>query len=244
MNSWMRSAFVVLVTWSCAQGLAHEALGQSAVDVHPAEISAAFSNLYRSWQAADDVEEGIVLAEQLLAAEPSLKAWPLQAARSDVRRELWFNLGYAYQTRSSGDRAGNLEKAVAAYQAALNLTTQSEQPQEWSQIQNNLGSALADRLSGDRGDNLERAIAAFEAALSVRTKAAAPEEWAQTQYSLALALADRVRGTRGDNMDRAIAALEMVLTVRTREAFPEQWAEIQNSLGVAYRNRIFWRPGG
>ena len=140
--------------------------------------------------------------------------------------------------RIRGDRADNLEKAIAAYEAALTVRTREALPREWAQTQNNLALAYWNRIRGDRADNLEKAIAAFEAALTVFTREALPREWAETQNNLGLAYETRIRGDRADNLEKAIAAYEAALTVITREALPREWAETQNNLAIAYGDRI------
>ncbi|MEG4347094.1 tetratricopeptide repeat protein, partial [Microcoleus sp. A003_D6] len=75
-------------------------------------------------------------------------------------------------------RGDNLERAIAFYEAALQVYTRPAFPQDWAMTQNNLANAYLYRIKGDRGDNLERAIAFFEAALQVRTREAFPQDWA------------------------------------------------------------------
>ncbi|HWE19917.1 MAG TPA: hypothetical protein VG758_22500, partial [Hyphomicrobiaceae bacterium] len=48
------------------------------------------------------------------------------------------------------------EKAIAAYEAALSVTTRAQQPGEWARTQNSLGEAYQNRTRGDRADNLEK----------------------------------------------------------------------------------------
>ncbi|MEG4986778.1 tetratricopeptide repeat protein, partial [Microcoleus sp. BR0-C5] len=132
----------------------------------------------------------------------------------------------------------NIERAIAFYEAALQVRTRAAFPEYWATTQNNLAIAYKDRIKGDRGENIERAIAFYEAALQVRTRAAFPEDWAATQHNLGLAYNDRIKGDRGENIERAIAFYEVALQVRTRADFPQDWAMTQNNLGEAYRNRI------
>jgi tetratricopeptide (TPR) repeat protein len=80
------------------------------------------------------------------------------------------NLGNAYRDRITGDRAENLETAIAAYQAALQVCTREAFPQNWATAQINLGNAYRNRITGDRAENLETAIAAYQAALQVCTR--------------------------------------------------------------------------
>jgi CHAT domain-containing protein/tetratricopeptide (TPR) repeat protein len=142
------------------------------------------------------------------------------------------NLGAAHE------RAGNLDKAIAAFGAALTVFTREALPHEWALTQNNLGIVYLDRIRGERADNLDEAIGAFQAALTVFTREALPHEWAETQNNLGIAYQDRIRGERADSQEKAIAAYEAALTVRTREALPRDWAETQSNLGIVFEDRI------
>jgi CHAT domain-containing protein len=148
------------------------------------------------------------------------------------------NLANAYRNRIRGDRAQNLEEAIAAYQAALTVTTQTAMPVEWAMTMINLANAYQTRIRGDRAQNLEDAIAAYRAALTVRTQTAMPVEWATTMMNLAAAYADRIRGDRAQNLEDAVAAYQAALTVMTQTAMPIDWAMTMNNLAVAYADRI------
>ena len=93
------------------------------------------------------------------------------------------NLGTAYSDLPAGDRQANLERAIACYEAALEVRTREAFPVDWAMTQNNLGNAYSNLPAGDRQANLERAIACYEAALQVQTREAFPVDWAMTQQS-------------------------------------------------------------
>ena len=65
-----------------------------------------------------------------------------------------------------GDKAENMEKAIAAYKKALQVRTYEDIPHDWADTQNNLGIAYRERISGDRAENLEMAIFAYKEALA------------------------------------------------------------------------------
>jgi hypothetical protein len=67
------------------------------------------------------------------------------------------NLGNAYCERIKGDKADNIELAIAAYNLALQIYTPQAFPQHWATTQNNLGAAYRDRIKGDKADNIELA---------------------------------------------------------------------------------------
>jgi CHAT domain-containing protein len=231
------AAFVVLLALTILPGPV--LFVQAALAQHDQQATAAeLAQHYQRWQQAQDTEERIALGERVLALDAALKEWPLQALRHHVKGELWFGLGNAYLDRRIGDRAANLENAIAAYEAALTVRTRETNPREWADTQNNLGLAYGERIRGDRADNREKAIAHLVAALTVRTREVNEREWAGTQNNLGVAYWRRIRGDRADNLEKAVAAYEAALTVRTRETNPREWADTQNNLGVAFRHRI------
>jgi CHAT domain-containing protein len=83
-----------------------------------------------------------------------------------------------------GDKAQNLELAIAAYSAALQVRARDAFPQDWAMTQNNLGEAYRNRIVGDKAQNLELAIAAFTAALKVRTRDVFLQNHAETLFNL------------------------------------------------------------
>ena len=71
------------------------------------------------------------------------------------------NLGTALRNqaaRTEGKAGGKLlARAVAAYEAALEVYTREDEPQRWATTQNNLGNALGDqalRTEGKAGGKL------------------------------------------------------------------------------------------
>ena len=148
------------------------------------------------------------------------------------------NLAAAYCGRIRGEKADNIEKAIAFCTAALSVRTRDAFPKDWATTQNNLANAYCSRIRGEKADNIEVAIASFTAVLEVFTCDAFPEQWARTQNNLAIAYSERIRGEKGENIEQAIIFCTAALKVYTRDAFPEQWAMTQNNLGIAYRNRI------
>ncbi|NEO91021.1 MAG: CHAT domain-containing protein, partial [Moorea sp. SIO3G5] len=100
------------------------------------------------------------------------------------------NLGLAYSDRITGQKAQNLEDAIACYQSALEVRTREAFPVDWAQTQNNLGNAYRNRITGQKAQNLENAIACYQLALEVRTREAFPQEYLDTQNKLAFAHKD------------------------------------------------------
>ncbi|WP_410222800.1 CHAT domain-containing protein, partial [Limnospira platensis] len=137
-----------------------------------------------------------------------------------------------------GERAENLERAIAFLKTSLQVYTREAFPEDWARTQMNLGTTYLSRIREERAKNLERAISYLETSLQVYTRDAFPEDWATTQMNLGTTYLSRIRGERAENLERAIAFLEASLEVYTREAFPYEWAGTQNNLGYAYQAHV------
>jgi tetratricopeptide (TPR) repeat protein len=181
----------------------------------------------RQGRRAEQVRRAIEIAEGTLAL---VSAGSMEWAMTQN------NLGNAWDDLPTGVRLQNLQKSIAAYEAALTVYTKEGTPREWAMTENNLGNAWGDLPTRDRAGNLQKAIAAYESALTVRTREAAPADWAATQNNLGNAWSELPTGDRARNLQKAIAAYEGALTVRTREASPYDWAATQNNLGAAWRS--------
>ena len=141
----------------------------------------------------------------------------------------------AYRDLPVGDRAANLQQAIACFEQALRVFTPEAAPLDYAMTQCNLGTAYAGFPVGDRAANLQQAIACFEQALRVFTPEAAPLGYATTQNNLGTAYADLPVGDRAANLQQAIACYEQALRFFTPEAAPLDYAMTQCNLGTAYR---------
>ena len=132
-----------------------------------------------------------------------------------------------------GNRAINLEIALAGYKIILTRVTYEASPELWARCQNNLAAVYLYRIHGDRAENLEQVINGCDQALLVFKRGLFPENWADSQINLGIAYIYRILGEKADNLEQAITYLNQALLVLTREAFPEKWARNQYHLGVA-----------
>ncbi|MBD2547826.1 CHAT domain-containing protein [Planktothricoides raciborskii] len=139
-----------------------------------------------------------------------------------------------------GNRATNIEIAIAGYEAIIPVFTAV--PEEWAIFQNYLAIAYKRRIYGDRRSNIEKAIACYRNALQVFTPKSSPAIWGDFQNNLAIAYSERLEGDRAQNIEQAIALANEILVVCTRDAFPEQWADSQTNLGKFYRDRVSGDP--
>src|SRR5947209_5151473 len=94
------------------------------------------------------------------------------------------NLGYAYYSLPTGDRAASLAQAIHCYQQALRFWKPEAAPLDYAWTQNNLGNAYGELPTGDRTSNLAQSINCYQQALRFRTPEAAPLDYAATQYNL------------------------------------------------------------
>ncbi|MFO7092372.1 tetratricopeptide repeat protein, partial [Limnospira platensis] len=84
----------------------------------------------------------------------------------DLARNL-YNFAINIQQFPLGSRANNLEIAIVAYEAVLEVYTRTAFPEDWATTQNNLAVAYWSRIRGKRADNIEEAIRRYQAALEV-----------------------------------------------------------------------------
>jgi CHAT domain-containing protein len=137
-----------------------------------------------------------------------------------------------------GNRAQNIEIAIAGYAAVLTARTEENNPEKWAQTQNNLACAYRGRIRGDKAENLELSITCYQSALEIRTNADFPTYWAMTQYNLGIVYKERIRGDKAENLELSIACYQSALEIRTKADFPIQWAKTQHTLALAYGERI------
>jgi CHAT domain-containing protein/putative heme iron utilization protein len=132
----------------------------------------------------------------------------------------------------------NMELAIAAYEQALTVMTQSAMPIEWGTTTTNLASAYCERIKGDQADNVEQAIACYDRVLTVVIETEMPLEWATIIMNLANAYYKRIRGDKAENIENAITGYKQALTVMTETVRPFEWAAIIMNLASAYHKRI------
>ncbi len=181
------------------------------------------------------LEEPLIPVLQIWATEKLATAE--EASKAVIARNLG-NFGFLLGKFPLGNRAANLEIAIACYEMAFTVFTREAFPEDWAWTQNNLGNAYQNRLHGDRAANLEQAIEYYQRALQVFTREAFPENWAGTQNNLGLAYFEHLHGDRAANLEAAIECYQLALQVHSREAFPANWANTQANLGNAYLYRL------
>jgi hypothetical protein len=95
------------------------------------------------------------------------------------------NLGKLMEEFPFGNRAINLEVAIASHQICAKILTRDEYPELWAMFQHILGNTYhLKRIEGNRKENIEQAIHAYRLALEVYTQKYSPLEWADIQTAL------------------------------------------------------------
>ncbi|MBH8573356.1 CHAT domain-containing protein [Nostocaceae cyanobacterium CENA369] len=148
-----------------------------------------------------------------------------------------FDLSTLIQELYLGDKANNIEVAIAGYEVTLNVFNRSVFPIPWAMIQMNLGIAYYKRIQGDKVANQEYAIKAFTNSLEIINCSQFPQQWAITQSNLGNAYFYKITGNRPENLECAIKYYDAALKVITRSTLPSEWAMIQNNLGNSYLER-------
>ncbi|MBE9010779.1 tetratricopeptide repeat protein [Pseudanabaenaceae cyanobacterium LEGE 13415] len=148
------------------------------------------------------------------------------------------NLYWIKARSGSGSVVTNLEKALKAYQFAVDRTNPESQPQTYAMIQNNLGSVYSDlAIHQSSEENLQHAIDAYCASLEYRPFETDPGRYAATQNNLGTAYWNlaQYRSTM-INLQSAIEAYNEALRYYTPDHEPLYYAMLQNNLGTAYWN--------
>ncbi|NES19741.1 MAG: tetratricopeptide repeat protein [Symploca sp. SIO3E6] len=183
----------------------------------------------------DKLDDGLTQILQVWATQTLAEVEPAEAQSIAYYLVTFGNLVGQF---TLGNRASNLETAIASYKNTLQIYTREAFPEQWAAIQNNLATAYTNRIRGEKAENLENSIASCHNALEIRTREAFPVDWAMTQHNLATAYLCRILGEKADNLEAAIASYKNALQIYTREAFPVDWAGTQNNLALAYTDRI------
>ncbi|MCU0548890.1 MAG: tetratricopeptide repeat protein [Leptolyngbya sp. Prado105] len=148
------------------------------------------------------------------------------------------NLYWIKARCGEGAVATNLEKALKAYQFAIDRSDPTLQPQTYAMIQNNLGSVYSD-LAGVRSpeENLQHAIEAYKSSIEYRPFETDPSRYAATQNNLGTAYWNLAQHrTPMFNLQSAVLAYNEALRYYTPDREPMHYAMLQNNLGTAYWN--------
>ncbi|NDJ18049.1 tetratricopeptide repeat protein [Myxacorys almedinensis] len=143
---------------------------------------------------------------------------------------------YWMMARTSNEPSVNLEKALKAYQFALERMDAEAHPETYAMLLNNLGSVYSD-LSYQQApvENLNQAIAAYQSCLHYRLAQGDLSRYAATQNNLGTTFWNLAQHQQPAlNLQHAIAAYNEALRHYDPEREPLHYAMLQNNLGTAY----------
>lgn len=193
------------------------------------DIAAAGDELEETVEALDaamashDYEKVIELAEPAIARATGA-GLGLPASYLHGKR------GQALLNLQSTDRAANLEKAIEAYEAALEL---SEPGVGRAELQEQLALVFSERIAGDRADNHDVAIGLLGDALEELPADSSPELEARMRTHLAVLLVRSERHDRVDALSTAVDLCQEALIFRSPQRDAADWAYSQLNLGEA-----------
>ena len=218
---------------------------QQVEDLHQSRSSAGtVAELYRhlgDWyrDRLDPVRpDSQALTIVIRAYEQALKLIDMKSESvADLLNDI-ANLYWLKARSGNGAAVTNLEKALKAYQFALDRTDPDLQPQTYAMIQNNLGSVYSD-LSIHRApeESLQSAIHAYSASIQYRCFETDPARYAATQNNLGTAYWNLAQyRSPMMNLQSAVLAYNEALRYYTPAQEPLHYAMLQNNLGTAYWN--------
>jgi tetratricopeptide (TPR) repeat protein len=240
------SAHLLALDWKTANAtwtLAEEML--KSFDAEGAEqiaIAAAcdLEDFGRRFALQDAIDFAIQRWQKLLAGA-------ISSQRIDKAAMAFNNLGNVTQLRgwwASGTEARVMfDKAIMAYEAALEFYGKDSHPYMWASIHGNIGNVIwrqAMHYSALDGVKLLlKSIENYDLSLEVLKKSQNPEEWSLCKINLGnayLGVAQRVSGQASIAfLTLAVAAYKQAIRVRTKRAKPYEWAKTKHSIGIAFR---------
>lgn len=144
--------------------------------------------------------------------------------------ELLNERGLALYNLGTVDRADELDAAIEAFLAALQVAGSGEQA---AGLLMHLGLAYGERIHGDRSDNVEQAISALRDALGELKDSDDDELRAMVLTNLSVALARSERDDRAAVLREAADWCRKALRIRSAQRNADDWAYSQLNLGEA-----------
>lgn len=169
-------------------------------------LSIAFRD--RAQGEGEDIERSLEHGYQALAlSDPDVS--PLDWADAQC------TLGESYLTRTAGDKAENVEAAIACYEAAHTVVTRDVDPERWAKVHLGLASAYSEHPNRTRDHRLASATHCRKAQ-SVFTRVSHPELWQQCEQIVLSVLEN----------DSAVRAFrELAVEMRERLTVDDPFAE-------------------
>lgn len=148
-----------------------------------ANLGVTFSNLYTVTGDSSDIQSALDFnnkAKETFRPEANPSEYAM----------LQNNIANIYASLRTGDKAENIEQAIAHYEDALKFRSIESYPLDWAATQKNLALAFIHRSRGDHAENLKHAIVCYEQALRIYTKENSPYDWLLVSTNLSTAYAE------------------------------------------------------
>lgn len=174
-----------------------------------------------------------------LALEESMKAvtYLTKSDGVDWARAM-IALSLAHANSLEGNRFDNIERAIEAAEAALEILERDLHREEWLNATVNLAAYYASHRRDSLTTNIEKAIRLYKAVYKEIETSGSPLRRARALIGLGDALIQRRTYSKEKNIDEAIEVLEKALTIISPETAPRAWSNGQQTLAMAYMDRI------
>lgn len=152
----------------------------------------------------------------------------------EMRGELTFQLGTAYQELGEGNKSYYLE-AIKCYNKAIKTYKKEQYPENYAMIHMNLALSYLAMPSNAHNEHLKTAMAiqSLREALRYLDKDNHPDLWCSATINLANALQYAKSSHIEDNLWEAVALYEDVLKIRKKEKDPHAYARLIANQGTA-----------
>jgi CHAT domain-containing protein/tetratricopeptide (TPR) repeat protein len=210
------------------------------------DAAAAWSTYREATQAAKELADAIrPLEAEIHAAKGAgdhARVLELVDQALPIAMETGFGLSICWLLDERGsalynigtiDRANELDGAIDAFSAALQVAVPGEQA---AGLLMHLGLAFGERIHGDRADNVEQAVRALRDALSQLEKSDNDDLRAMVLTNLSVALARGEHDDRTAVLQEAADRCREALRVRSPQRNADDWAYSQINLGEALRD--------
>lgn len=196
-------------------------------------ISPIFSARLMSEVAASKQTIGLI-DERLLDLYKDALDLIQQSPFEDMKAELTFQLGTAYQELAKGRKPYYLE-AIKCYNKSLKTYRKEKDPETYAMIHMNLALSYLAMPSNRHNQHLKTATAiqSLREALRYLDQERHPDLWSSATINLANALQYAKSSHMEDNLWEAVALYEDVLKVRSKEADLHGYARLIANQGTA-----------
>ncbi|TQE88989.1 tetratricopeptide repeat protein [Ureibacillus terrenus] len=197
------------------------------------EISPIFSARLLSEAAATKQSLGFI-DQRLIDLYKTALTLTERSKFEDMRAELTFQLGTAYQELADGNKTYYLE-AIKCYNKALKVYRKENAPENYAIIHMNLALSYLAMPPNEYNYHLKNAMAiqSLREALRYLDQEKHTELWCSATINLANALQYAKSSHIEDNLWEAVALYEDVLKVRKKETDPHGYARLIANQGTA-----------